>query len=203
MVAQLPKQDVEKICQRILDLPKGPDWIVISGGNPATLKLEELVDELHELGFKVMVETQGTIFNDWLRKVDEICVSPKPPSSGNAVIHADLGRFMTKFSVMQYPRMYFKVVVFDNDDYHYAKDAHHAWPDFDFFISAGNTDPSLPTVGNPHPAPRSHYGVKPPRDIVAEKFRWLAEKVARDPDMKNVRVMPQLHVIAWGNERGR
>lgn len=204
-VAHLPKLDLVDIMLRLDSLPAGPEWVVISGGNPATLKLEEVVDELHARGYQVMVETQGTVFNAWLRKVDELCISPKPPSSGNVVTPRQLEDFITKnFPFMQHKQMYLKVAVFDNADYLYAQLIHKEWKNMDFFLSAGNEDPSLPTVGNPNP-PQIIMGS--PRDFtldhVLPKFRWLAEKVARDPEMSGVRVLPQLHVIAWGNERGR
>lgn len=200
-VALLPKQNVEEILHRLHELQAGPNWVVISGGNPATLKLEELVDELHRYGYQVMVETQGTVFNSWLRKVDELCISPKPPSSGNIVTPRQVEEFIQNFSHMQRSQIYLKVVVFDQMDYEYASLIRHEWCDFDFFLSVGNADPSLPTVGNPTPAEKREAWATV-QDL-SIKFRLLAEKVSKDPKMKDVRVMPQLHVIAWGNERGR
>jgi len=205
-VAMLPKQNVETIMERIMILDRGPRWVVITGGNPALLHLEDLVDELHGEGLNVMVETQGTHHNTWLWKADEVCVSPKPPSSGNLVAHSTLKRFMSHFSEMQKKQMYFKVVVFDDFDYGYAQAVHEAWPEFDFFISAGNEDPSLPTVGNPYPElkPAVAMGAVPlTQDVVLDKMRWLMDTVKSDPRMADVRVLPQLHVLAWGNERGR
>ena len=34
-----------------------------------------------------------------------------------------------------------------------------------------------------------------------ERFRWLAGKIVED-GLFNVNVLPQLHVLAWGNKRG-
>jgi 7-carboxy-7-deazaguanine synthase len=33
------------------------------------------------------------------------------------------------------------------------------------------------------------------------RFRWLVEQVARD-HWHGATVLPQLHVLAWGNQRG-
>jgi 7-carboxy-7-deazaguanine synthase len=33
------------------------------------------------------------------------------------------------------------------------------------------------------------------------RFRWLVDRVARDRWFEAT-VLPQLHVLAWGNERG-
>jgi 7-carboxy-7-deazaguanine synthase len=101
-------------------------------------------------------------------------------------------------------KAYIKVVVFDDADYEYAKETHHAFDRYDFFISAGNEDPSLPTVGNPNPIKGGWPSeLVLTRSEVLEKTRWLFEKTSHDPDMAHVRVMPQLHTLAWGNERGR
>jgi hypothetical protein len=34
------------------------------------------------------------------------------------------------------------------------------------------------------------------------RFRWLCESVARSPALSRARVLPQLHVVAWGPMRG-
>ena len=219
LVAQLPKMDAKEIMSALYRLRRGPEWVVITGGNPATLKLNELMHELKLIGMQVMVETQGTIYNDWLRAVDELCISPKPPSSGNPVTIERLGRFLKNFVSAEHaiglpialPRStYLKVVVFNDADYEYAREVREAFGPFGggglpMFLSVGNDDPELPTVGNPYPDPEGHGGSSrgEVRDRVGHNLRVLAERVAHDRKMRNVRVMPQLHTIAWGNERGR
>jgi len=58
-------------------------------------------------------------------------------------------------------------------------------------------------VGNPHPMNVGPGQIIQTRDTVLEKMRWLMEKVSNDLSMREVRVTPQMHVLAWGNERGR
>jgi 7-carboxy-7-deazaguanine synthase len=211
LVSQLDKLDVDEICDRVDELKEAPEWVVISGGNPATLKLDEVVNELHARGYKVMVETQGTVFNEWLGRADDICVSPKPPSSGNEVDLKQVAAFLEKTIKAQtawarerdtwFNLPYLKVVVFDNADYNYARRLRVEFTDLDMFLSVGNDDPTLPTVG--HPVPEVELvGHINTREIVCNSFTALAERVARDRHMRNVRVMPQLHVLAWGNARG-
>lgn len=200
-VARLPQMDVIEILNHLCALDDGPEWVVLSGGNPALLKLDELVQALHMVGLRVMVETQGTVFNSWLWAADELCMSPKPPSSGNTVLHPQLSMFLSKFSETQKSSMYFKVVVFDDIDYEYAREVHQEWPRFDFFLSVGNDDPSLATVSQP--LGWECPSVKYTRKKVLEKTSWLMDKVKTDPQMSDVRVLPQLHVLAWGNQRGR
>lgn len=57
--------------------------VTISGGNPALLpQLGELVALLHEQEMRVALETQGSRWQDWFWDIDELTLSPKPPSSG-------------------------------------------------------------------------------------------------------------------------
>src|SRR6478752_6895841 len=46
------------------------------------LEAGPLVDILHESGYEVAVETQGSRWREWLGGVDRLVVSPKGPSSG-------------------------------------------------------------------------------------------------------------------------
>src|SRR3954451_9335561 len=54
------KLSTREIVERIEALDGRPDWVTISGGNPALHTLDELVAGLHRSGFRVSVETQGS-----------------------------------------------------------------------------------------------------------------------------------------------
>ena len=54
---------------------KGQKWVVCTGGEPILQLDEALIDALHEVGFKVAVETNGTLKAP--HGLDWICVSPK------------------------------------------------------------------------------------------------------------------------------
>src|SRR5690554_4081117 len=58
--------------------------VTISGGNPALIgkPMGVLIDLLHSWRIRVGLETQGSRWQDWLNKVDDLVISPKPPSSG-------------------------------------------------------------------------------------------------------------------------
>ena len=57
-------------------------FVTISGGNPALLKnLDSLIDILKENQISIGIETQGSRLQDWFLKIDELTISPKPPSS--------------------------------------------------------------------------------------------------------------------------
>lgn len=215
MVNILPQLAVWEIIDRLNDLGgMSPDWVVLSGGNPALFDLEYLIELLHVRQQKVMLETQGSIFKQWFGEVDDLCFSPKPPSSGNVTRPTDLGRVLEATISAQtaaskekdqwpFKMPYLKVVIFDEADYEYAIEVHNSFRSLEMFVSVGNADPSLPTVGNPNPPQGLLADNLVTQEIVLDKMRWLMEKMLTDQRMNHVRVLPQLHTLAWGNQRGR
>ena len=59
------------------------DYVTLSGGNPAILaaNMAQLVTKLKERGITLAVETQGSRWQNWLKDIDQVTLSPKPPSS--------------------------------------------------------------------------------------------------------------------------
>ena len=178
----------DEIVERVRALPGDPAWTAISGGNPALHELGGLVDGLHATGFLVSVETQGSLWKDWLAAVDRLTVSPKPPSSGMAsdAHAAQFARFMERALDAAAERAVLKVVVFDEPDLAWARAIGAHYPALPLFLSAGTPVPGGPNL----------------RDAVGERYRWLCEQVAADPALRGARVLPQLHVIAWKDATG-
>lgn len=164
-----------------------PSWVCISGGNPVLHELATLVDGLHAAGYKVAIETQGSRWRPWLERVDRLTISPKPPSSGmaSAAHDEELVAFM-RAAARVGERVALKIVCFDEGDVRWAKERVARWPHAPAYLSAGTPVPAPPDV----------------RAAVAGSYRWLCERVASDPELAGVRVLPQLHVIAWGDARG-
>lgn len=52
-------------------------WIDLTGGEPGLQNCRNLIESLHELGFQVTMETNGTIWEQWMSLLDCITVSPK------------------------------------------------------------------------------------------------------------------------------
>jgi len=194
----------EEIVGRLKGLAPGPEWVVLTGGNPALHELGPLVDSLHEFGYYVSVETQGAKFRNWIVWCDSVCVSPKPPSAGiGRRVETDLASFMEKVSNAttkgrREHGMFFKVVVFDQTDYEWAKKIHKRYAHVPMFLSAGND--AGKTVGNPDRVDERTLD-QVVRDLLG-RTRWLTNYTMIDPDMKDVRVQSQQHVLLWGNERG-
>lgn len=196
-----PRMTDDDIIDRLTALPPGPRWVVLTGGNPALHQLGDLVDRLHTWGLKASIETQGAKYRHWITYCDSICVSPKPPS---AKLNQKQSETWLELFLSQLwrddgnARMFFKVVVFDQADYEWAKALHHKYSDVPMFLSAGND--AGRTVGQPDRVDERTLD-QVVRDLLG-RTRWLTNYTMVDPDMHDVRVQSQQHVLLWGNERG-
>jgi 7-carboxy-7-deazaguanine synthase len=175
------------IAAELASLERGPRMAVLTGGNPAIFHLADLVAMLHEGHLDVSVETQGSVWRDWLHEVDRLVVSPKGPSSGmdTPPHRAQFDAFME--AAVSNPSLALKVVVFDQRDLEWAEQVASTHAEVPFFVSAGS-DVGLPAAET--------------LERLVARFRWLCESVARSPALSRARVLPQLHVVAWGPMRG-
>lgn len=186
-----------QIVDRIRTLGGRPQWVTLSGGNPALLELDVLVRFLQQDGFRVAIETQGTMFKEWLQHLNMVTVSPKGPSSLNVTTRDMLGKFLKKLGNPIDPVTVLKVVVFDDGDFEYARGIMRAFPSYPFFLSVGTFSGGLGgswLLAN---------GRSDTAESVSARYRWLAEKVAADKEFGQVTVLPQLHYLMWGSELGR
>ncbi|MGE7182406.1 7-carboxy-7-deazaguanine synthase QueE [Peribacillus sp. NPDC006672] len=169
----------------------GFSFVTISGGNPALLKnLNSLVAILHENKMKIGVETQGSRWQDWFLDIDELTISPKPPSSKMNTDFTVLDQIISNLANRN-PENHvsLKVVVFNEEDYQYAKNVHGRYPDIPFYLQVGNDDSS--TADD--------------RQLISgllRKYEELIDKVIADNELNDVKVLPQLHTYIWGNKRG-
>jgi 7-carboxy-7-deazaguanine synthase len=163
--------------------------VTISGGNPALLPhLEQLIELLHARGIQVALETQGSKWQDWFLLIDELTLSPKPPSSTMKTDWNVLDSIVDKLAANERD-FSLKVVVFDEIDLQYATSVHHRYKDVPFFLQAGNDD-----------VKESDSSLLLNR--LMQKYVWLVESVMASTELTNVRVLPQLHAWLWGNKRG-
>lgn len=196
------------ILDRLFALAEPPSWVTLSGGNPALFDLTDLILEGQLHGYKFALETQGSIHKPWFRHLDHLTVSPKPPSSGNvttpretllalcaagtATTIAATTETPARVSVTRPPSTV-KIVVFDEDDYRYAQAIRDLVPAIAF-------DPPLEfclSVGNARPS----QGEDPDPAALMDRYRWLIDRALAD-GWHDARILPQLHVLAFGNRRG-
>lgn len=211
-VMRLPKMTEWDIIHSLnnLDMQDGgmsPKWIVLTGGNPALRDLSYLIELLHVRHQKVMLETQGTVYREWFGSVDDLCFSPKPPSSGMEWDFDLFQRILDKFyvdhaEVIHENPPYLKVPVFTYGDLDFAKAVHRRWPDIEMFLSIGNDNPAMPTVGNPNPDLQSFDNPREAAAVVLQNFRDWTDIILRDQELADVRTFPQQHTLIWGNGRG-
>jgi 7-carboxy-7-deazaguanine synthase len=74
-----PRQTVDYIAAR---WSVWPEWVLLTGGEPAEQELKPLVDELHRAGYEVALETYGTALGHLHADCDWVCVSPKLGMAG-------------------------------------------------------------------------------------------------------------------------
>jgi 7-carboxy-7-deazaguanine synthase len=181
-----------EIATRIDELASNNSVLVtLSGGNPALQPLAPLIDLGHAKGHIFALETQGSVASPWFSELDWLILSPKPPSSHMTTDWDALDTCIG--TANQRPHCVLKIVVFDDADYHYARIISTRYPALPVYLQVGN------------PAPLKHNGRLLPDeaeiDDLLARFRWLVDMVREDRWFAAT-VLPQLHVLAWGNKRG-
>lgn len=143
------------------------------------------MDLFEEKNIESALETQGSRFQPWMRQINDLTISPKPPSSSmkpNIQILDEVIEQCVKETLN------LKVVVFDDDDYEFAKYIHHRYPDLPFYLQVGN--PYLDDEVENHTA------------RLLERYENLVDKVMQSNDMNQIYVLPQLHTLLWSNMKG-
>jgi 7-carboxy-7-deazaguanine synthase len=181
----------EAIMAEVMRLSGGkPLLVTLSGGNPALQPLAPLIELGHEAGYRFAMETQGSVAQSWFADLDWLVLSPKPPSSHMTtdwdLVDACLAQAAER------PMISLKCVVFDRADYDFARTAAARYPQLPICLSVGNHTPAEPN-------PAGSGGVD--QAGLMARFRWLVDRVAAD-HWHEATVLPQLHVLAWGNQRG-
>jgi 7-carboxy-7-deazaguanine synthase len=174
-----------------------PLLITLSGGNPAIQPLGDLLDLGHAHGYTFAIETQGSIAQPWFARLDYLTLSPKPPSSqqvtrwerlDRCIAYARAEHIEQNTSPHQVPQISLKVVVFDEADFLYARQVAERYPDIPLYLQVGNHTPP-------------HLSQAPDMAGILQRMDWLIQRVMAEK-WYNVRVLPQLHVLLWGNKRG-
>lgn len=157
--------------------------VTISGGNPALIKgIQELVDLFETHHIQTALETQGSKFQPWMTQINDLTISPKPPSS-KMKPNLDILDSVIEQCVPE--SLNLKVVIFEEDDFDFAKMIHHRYPTIPFYLQVGN--PYLDDNVDNHTAK------------LLQRYESLVDRVMTSSDMNNVYVLPQLHTLLWSN----
>ncbi len=177
----------DEIMTEVTTLSGGqPLTISLSGGNPAIQDFAPLLRLGHAQGYTFAMETQGSVARDWFADLDTLVLSPKPPSSGEVV---DWVAFDACLSAAQEAETVMKIVIFDEADYAWARDVAARYPRLPLYLQPGNHTP---------PGPESEAI---DMDGIMTRFEWLIDRTLKD-HWFTPRILPQLHVLLWGNRRG-
>ncbi len=166
--------------------------VTISGGNPALYgQIGELVELLAGRGIKTGLETQGSRWQDWFPAIEDLTLSPKPPSSGMNpdfdVLDDIIERLRNTSRIDHHVSL--KIVVFNDADFEWAENIHKRYPDVPFYLQVGNDDSVTDDTEN--------LTAK-----LLDQLEWLADKAVASSVMNDAKVLPQLHTLMWGNKRG-
>ncbi|MDA1188746.1 MAG: 7-carboxy-7-deazaguanine synthase QueE [Chloroflexi bacterium] len=169
----------EDVQQRILTL--GAPRVVITGGEPMLQQdeLAPLVAAFKSRDIPCEVETNGTIAPDdaMTDTVAQWNVSPKLANSGNRAERREVPTALAAFAIL--PNAYAKFVITQPSD---ADEAcalaeRYGFPPERIILMPEGTSP----------------------ETLRERGQWLAELCAE----RGVRFSTRLHILTWGNQRGR
>lgn len=172
-------------------------WVTLSGGNPALCNFEKVIVALHGLGYKVAIETQGSVWRDWMGLCDQITISPKGPGMGISCGLEDLRKTMKEMHnllgrdwIMSHA--VFKIPVFTRRDLYFAQQIHDLWY-IPMYLSVGNLKPDMNTHG---------HQIEELRAALLYSLETIFEDIKLFPGLQNCILLPQLHVLIWGNKQG-
>lgn len=165
-----------------------PLTVSLSGGNPAIQDFSALIAQGKDRGYGFAMETQGSIAQDWFSELSMLILSPKPPSSGESV---DWARFDDCLKRAGQVTSVMKIVIFDADDYDWARDVADRYPDLPLYLQPGNHTPPPPEAED----------ARIDMDGIMTRYEWLIDKALGDHWYRPT-ILPQLHVLVWGNKRG-
>lgn len=171
-----------------------PLWVTLSGGNPALQDFAELINSGQAKGYQFSMETQASIAQPWFSLLDQLTLSPKPPSTGMNFKRRGLDRCLEACQSEQHQvDISLKFVVADENDVRWAKAIADQYPQFPSFIQPCNTDAQL--EGDDSNA------VSQQQDVDQQRLLWLIETI-QGLNWHQVRVLPQLHRWLWGDQTG-
>ncbi|WP_252192812.1 7-carboxy-7-deazaguanine synthase QueE [Rhizobium sp. CSW-27] len=181
---------VEAIWAEVEALSNGrPLMVSLSGGNPAIQPLGGLIAHGHARGYRFALETQGSVARAWFADLDVLVLSPKPPSSGMAFDAQALQACVE--TAASGPRTVLKFVIFDEADFAFARQVAGLCPALPVYLQPGNHTP---------PPPEAEDAVID-LDGIMGRMHWLVDRVMAE-GWFTATVLPQLHVLLWGNRRG-
>lgn len=173
----------------------GVSNVILTGGNPCIYNFTGVINILHDNDITVDVETQGSIYPEWLNNCDLIVISPKGKSSGMPDIYDNLNCYIQSniTALKNKCEICIKIPIFNEEDFKFAEKYYNLAQKFkkeglkiDLYLSVGNEN------------------VTEEGDIsnrILKKYEELIKRV-NNSNMKRVFILPQVHTLIWGNKSG-
>ena len=173
-------------------------YVIFTGGEP-TLQARHLNMAITHLESKLPInwhwacESNGTLLAlpdvlEFYRRMQRIVISPKPPSSEN--VPFDWPQFWQRFPAELHQQLVIKPVIMDDADMEWFRAAAEA-PERPLvvpFIMQTYVDP------DPSSDALADFRGYWRRTLTPEFIRWMRSR--------NVRLLPRLHNLIWGNQQG-
>lgn len=189
--------------------------VTFSGGNPLMWDLSDLVMQLKNLGWKIAVETQGSLWRDWINECDYITISPKGPGMQEKFELDKFVHFLQETHWSQSKRgigiggyrganVCIKVVVFSQEDIEFAKQIAVIIKSYQLplFLSLGNPWPPEPAKREDNPQHWGEPASSTMSDSLLSRMLILWEDIKNEPLLADARFLPQMHVLLWANQQG-
>jgi 7-carboxy-7-deazaguanine synthase len=179
--------DTQSIFNEIEKLSEGhPLWVTLSGGNPAMQDFAALILLGQSHGYRFSMETQASLAQPWFSLLDQLTLSPKPPSSGMNFKLLGLERCLEACKSENHQvDISLKFVAADEQDVGWSKTIADQYPELPSFIQPCNTDARIETDTS------NNADIKD-RGQDEQSLLWLI-KATQNLHWHQVRILPQLH----------
>lgn len=190
----------EELFDELMKIQGHCEWVTISGGNPALWDFSAFVELCQRAGIKVAVETQGSVYKPWLASVDQLTISPKGPGmqEDKADVLADLKTFMKQLTHEVVLGTAIKIPVFGEKDLDFAEKVMELVADV--CQNSYVTPPLYLSLGNDW-IPGKDNGLADHRNGLLDTMDVMIEAVLKRPALSHAIVLPQLHVLIYGNRQ--
>ena len=179
------------VWDRVTALSGGqPLTVTLSGGNPAIQDFGPLIARGQAAGYRFAMETQGSVAQDWFAALDMLVLSPKPPSSGET---PDWAAFDACLAAAGH-----------GAGHCCSRSSSSTRPTTFGHVTRRRATRTCRSASSPATTPRrppTHADAPIDMAGVTDRMTWLVERTLADGWFAP-RILPQLHVMLWGNKRG-
>lgn len=155
--------------------------VCLTGGEIAQFrnKLGALVAFLRERDIHIVLQTNGLHYAPNFQLIDTVAIDMKTPSTGEKSNESLVYKLRPQDEV--------KSLICTREDYEHAI----------------KINQKVARVGCKHILQPLNLVGRDTTKSLLEKYKWICEMVIHDGRWTNVHVIPQLHVLLWGNRRGK